>query len=214
MTAAQIIEAARNNLNAVSDNLWSDTELLTTLYGVELQLSRATRCIEAVSSSTTSVSGTSEYSKPTYAIDVLRVTYDGVKLQRITYDEYDVLHPSGTTTSGDPSYYVFFNDTLILDPVPSTTGDTIKIWSYNQPVTLAASDTPSTPGRYHDALVNGLTYAMCPKDLGHPLVVFWKDKWFTSIAEVEKHVKLRRRADGFATVQREEDALTTNFGII
>lgn len=213
MTPLEIVEAAQNNLNAVSDTLWSQTEILNILYMVELQLARKTRCIEATSTQT-STAGTADYSKPTSAQDILRVTYNGTKLQKISQEQFDQLNPTGLAQSGTPVYYTFFNDTFTLSPTPDTSALVIKTWSYNEPVKAGATDTLSTPSRYHDVLVNGVTYGMCPKDLGHPLTTFWRDKWFTGMAEVEWHVRIRRRADGFGRVSREEDALTTNFGII
>jgi hypothetical protein len=215
MTPAQVIEAAQNNLNAVTDDLWSQEELLTSLYLCEQELARKTRCIESVDETLLTQSGTATYTIPSYIMDVLRVVYnDSQKLQRITLGENDTLNPTGASQIGTPAYYSVFNEAITLYPTPDTDNLAIKIWSYNEPVKAIISATLSTPPRYHDALVHGLTFSMCPKDLGHPLVLFWGERWLRSIEEVKTHVKLRRRADGFAMVVREEDALTTNFGII
>jgi hypothetical protein len=212
MTPSEIIEVARNNLNAVTDTLWSDAELLKHLDNCQRELARKTRCIENVATDT-SVASQSDYTWPTRAIDILRITFDGTKLQRISFDEYDQL---GANLSGTPAYYMLFNDTVTLVPTPDSgaASKTIKFYVYSEPSTTTLASTLEVPTIYHDVLCHGVTYHMCPKDLGHPLVTFWRDKWFTGLAEVEHHVKLRKRADGFSVVVREEDALTSNFGVI
>lgn len=212
MDGAQILEDARNNLNALVDTLWSDDELLQSLYRVMLKVARRTRCIEEVSTTTT-VAGTDEYAFPTRCMEVVRVTYDGSKLQKIDRREYDSINPSSVSSSGRPSYYLVEDDEIILYPNPDS-AVTLKYWTINEPAVPTTTSTLEIPTRYHDVLVDGLTAEMCPKDLGHPLTTFWTGKFNSGIEEIAAHVKQSKRSDRFSIVKTEEEMLTGDFGII
>ena len=213
MTVTQVLDAARNQLNALSDTNWSDTELLQSLYRVMLYVARKTRCIENLYT-TTSTASTAEYSKPTRTIEIVRVTYAGTKLQMLDWREYDSINPSNASSTGTPSYYMYFNDTLTLYPTPSASGDTIKIWSIDEPDVPTSTSTLEIPTPYHDVLVTGLASEMTPKDLGHPLTAFFRDRYLSGIADIEAHMQRRKRRDRFAIVKQEEGSLVSDFGII
>lgn len=215
MTVTQILESARNNLNAVNDTLWSDSELLIKLYEAMLQMSRRTKCIEATDSSTVSVASTATYNVPTRSIEILRLNYSNRKLQRITEREVDQLvYNTSTPTTGTPIYYSLFADVVTMYPTPDASADVIKFWYYKEPAVPTSVSTLEIPTIGHDALVSGLTYKMMPKDLGHPLTVFWRDKWANDLDEIETFFKRRRVTDRFNRVTNEEGSLTTEFGII
>ena len=213
MTPSEIIEVARNNLNAVADTLWSDTELLKNLYLCELQLARKTRCIENTST-TTSISGTSDYAVPTRALEIKRITYNGTRIDPISLKQYDQINPQSNSLVGTPTYYIQFDDLITLVPTPDTSALTIKYWVYSEPSVPTLVSTLSTPTVYHDGLCDGLTYRMCPKDLGHPLTTFWRDKWFTFLSDAEANERRRKRGGGFTRVNCEEESVTTPLGTI
>lgn len=212
MTPTQILDASKNNLNAGSDSFWSESELLMSLYRVEMDLALRTRCIETIYTTTTT-SSTAEYTKPTRAIEILRVTYNGAKLQRIDLREYDSINPNSTTSSGTPAYYLYFDDTITLYPTPNDT-QTVKIWSLDEPSVPTISSTLDIPSQYHHVLVDGLTKEMCPKDLGHPLTAYWAGKYLDGVKWVQSHIRLSKRADRFTVVKTEEQMLATEFGVL
>lgn len=216
MTVTQILDAARNNLNATADTLWSDSELVNDLYLIQLQLARRTLCIENTSTDT-SVASTASYTKPTRAIEIWRITFDGNKIQKLNQREVDELTFNvSTAPTGTPRYYSEYNEQITLYPTPDSgaASKTIKYFTYDEPSVTTSSSTLEVPTAFHDVLVMGLTYHMCPKDLGHPLTLFWRDKWFNGMSEIEKEMRRRRRADRMAIVMSEENMLTTNFGSI
>lgn len=213
MTAQEILDAARDNMNAAGDTNWADTNLLNSLYRVMLYVARKTKCIET-SATATSTSGTSDYTKPTRAIEITRVTYNGAKLQLIDLRQYDSINPNSATSSGTPAYYLYYNDTVTLYPTPSDSSSTIKYWFIQEPAVPTAAATPAIPTVYHDVLVSGLTAEMCPKDLGHPLTAYWRDKYLAGVADIEAHMKRKKRGDRLAVVKSESDMLMNDFGII
>jgi len=214
MTCAQIIESARNNLNAVTDSLWSNTELLVKLYQVMLYVARETYAIEATDSSVTSTASTADYSLPSGALAISRLNYDGKKLQYVTERQWDELQfNTSTAPTGTPTYYKIFGTTVSLYPTPNTSALVLKFWLYKIPTAIpASSDTPTVPTEFHDVLVDGLTSQMTPKDLGHPLTLYWNSKYDNGVRSMRDLIKRRRRADRFVVVQTEECGITTNFG--
>jgi hypothetical protein len=212
MTNAQIIAAARNNLNATADTLWSDSELLLVLWRVGMDLARETNCMSQ-SFTTATVTGTSLYTAPPNAIEIVRVTYNGSKLSPLDYREYDSITPTATTSSGTPAYYIEHNGMLQLYPCPDD-AQAVKILDKEFPDSPSTSGTITIPAKYHDVLVAGVTYEMAPKDLGHPLTLYWEKKWLDGVAKVKSKEKLAKRGDRFARVKTEEQMVTNEQGVI
>jgi len=212
MTPAQILTAARNNLNSLNDTFWSDSELYSSLYRAELRLARRAQTIDNVYT-TTSVSGTAQYIKPTRAIEIWKVKYDGRPLQPITQREYDAMNPNSASSSGTPAYFMFYDEAFYLYPTPNDT-KTIEVFTYDEPNEITATSTLETPSVYHDILVDGLTFFMCPKDLGHPTTLLWKDAWEKGLAEAESYSRKRKKGTKFGVVACEETLNTSEWGII
>lgn len=213
MTVTQIVEESRNNLNALTDTLWSDNELYLKLYRVMLKVARKTRCIAAQPSANT-VAATADYTMATTVHEITRVTYAGAKLQVIDQRQMDAMNPNSTTSSGTPAYYLVRGRTVTLYPTPSAVGAYI-IYSYDIPSAVpTASTTLEIPIAFHDVLIDGLTAEMCPKDLGHPLTSYWAMKFQDSVEQMNSQIRKNRRGDRFAVVKTEEDCLNNDFGII
>ncbi len=212
MTGATIIESARNNLNALTDTLWSEAELLQALYRFMLRVARECSCIEE-DYTTTTVAAQAEYTIPTRASILKRVTYDGKKLTPIDRRQFDAMNATNSTSSGTPGYYIEEDSVITLYPTPDD-ALTLKVCSLDEPDVPTTSSTLEIPSRYHDVLVDGLTFEMCPKDLGHPLTLYWEKKADRGIAGIMAHVAKRKRGDKFAVVKTEEQMNSGEFGII
>lgn len=215
MTPGEIIEVAQNRLNAVTDTLWSTTELLKYLYLCETELAIRSRCIRSTATDT-SVASTADYSTPQTAFELTRVEYDGRALQDISRRQNDAINYNQTTAlTGTPNSYVDNGSTVTLVPTPDTSALTIRFRYYALPTeATGSSDALSTPAAYHHLLCDGVTAQMCPKDLGHPLTALYAAKWEKDLAWAEAHARRSLRGNKFAVVLREEDALSTNTGII
>lgn len=175
-------------------------------------MARQCRTIENIYS-TTSVAGTDEYIKPTRAMEIWRITYAGKKLDYRDFRYIDTMNPNDVASSGTPSFYSYYDDAFFLYPAPFA-AETIKVFSYDEPSVPVIGSTLETPSAYHDVLVDGLTYSMCPKEVGHPLTILWKGEWESGLQRVELYSRRRRRGDKFNTVKTEEQMLTTDFGVI
>jgi hypothetical protein len=213
VTVTQILDEAKNNLNAASDTLWSDTELYLKLFKVMLRFARRTRCINTSESQNT-VAGTATYTAPTTAHEIWRVTYNGSKLSVMDRRQYDSISPSQVVSSGTPAYYLLEGTTLTLYPTPDDV-QALKCFFYAIPSAVpTGATTLEIPAAYHDGLCDGLTFQMCPKDLGHPLTLYWQERWKEVLVEAEAQEKLKKRRDRFALVKLEEENLSTELGMI
>lgn len=214
MTPQEISDASRNNLNALQDTFWTDTEILGLMYQTMLEMARQTNCIDTIDTSVVSVNGQADYTKPTGMMEIWRITYNGAKLQRIDLREFDSINPNNNLNSGTPFYYLEYDSIITLYPTPDTAALQVKIWAYSEPVVPTAGSTLEIPTTYHDAIIIGTTFRMCPKETAHPLTEFWKLRWTESLAEVKAHVRRKKRGDKFAVVLTEENTLQTQLGII
>jgi len=215
MTPLQVITIARNKLNAISDNFWSDEELYNYLFMKESELAQLANTIENRYTAD-SVASQIEYTYPTNTISVYRVEYSSVKLSKIDQRQYDSIHSDqSTVVTGTPLYYYIYDRIIFLHPAPATAiTSAIRMYSYDNPNVHTASSSFQTPLEYHNALISGVAMEMCPKELGHPNRLYFERIWEGEKQRVERAEQTRRRGDKFARVLREEDLITDQFGIV
>jgi len=219
MTPIQVETVARRMLNAESSNFWSQAEIMDYIYMSALEMAQETFCIEN-RYTTTSVADQQEYATPSRMLGVKRVEYAGAKLKPIDFQRLDSINPNSTTLgTGTPQYYYYFDDSFGLYPVPSTAGDTIKIYTYDEPDVPTSSSVLEIPTQYHGKLVLGVAYYMSLKELGHPHVNRFEFQWNhvnnpnSAINQVKRAVKMRNK-DNFPIVKREEDLPGTLLGAV
>lgn len=215
MTPSTIETFARNKLNGLADDLWSSTEIIQNyLYDCCLEFSHEVKCIENTYSTTT-VSGTQEYSLPARYLDLVRVTYNGTKLQPISMREYDELVWPNTaaSTTGTPIYYYYFGETIGLYPVPDA-AYTLKTWVVQAHDAVTAASVLEIPSQWHHMLVDGVVSKMAMKEIGDPRASYYADVWKRHIMTAKMQWRTHKRGDKFAIVRSEECSPRSNFGII
>jgi hypothetical protein len=221
MTPAQIETAARRMMNAEGSQFWSSAEIIGDhLYMAALELATETHCIEN-RYTTTSVASQTEYALASRAISVKRVEYDSVKLRPISFLQLDSIDiNTNTTVTGTPQYYYWFDDALGLYPAPADSGDTIKIYTYDEPNALTtASSSIEIPTQFHGYLVIGTAFYMALKELGHPHVSRFEFMWNSSanrnncIVKARRSMRMRNK-DQLHTVIREQDQPSTHLGMV
>jgi hypothetical protein len=215
MTSAQIEAAARNKYNSTGDTFYTSSEIVDYIYQAQLELAQACPIIEAVYS-TTSVASQQEYSYPTNTTEIKRITYDGRKLQPITFRQDDAVTglDSDTTSTGTPEYYMIWNRTLYLRPIPATSSQTIKIFSINEPQVMTTSSALEVPSLFHMDIVNFVAAQMAYKDDNQRRGDVYMNLWEAAKRRAVAWTKRRKRGDGFAAVVPEELQATTQFGAV
>jgi len=219
MTPSQIETAARRMMNAVGSNFWSPEEIIGDyLYMAALELATETNCIEN-RYTTPSVASQQEYAIPSRMIAVKRVSYNGKRLDKISFEQLDLIQPdTGTAVEGTPLYYYYFDSSFGLYPVPDTSALTIKIQTYDEPDVPTSTSTLQIPTQFHQYLVIGTAYYMSLKELGHPNVSRFEWMWNhsnnrRSALQKTKASMMLQNQDSLPTVQREEDLPYTRLGI-
>ena len=212
VTPTQILTAARRKYNSVSDGFFSDAELLGLLWDRCRDLAIRTLCIERAFTTST-VASQRDYDRPTNAIAVKRIQYDGQRLHKITEREDDTLtlYDEDTTSTGTPTYYQEWDETISLRPIPSAVA-TLKIWAFCEPQELTISSTLEIPTIAHGTIINGMVADMVGKDENWAAFDRYELKFEKGVMELKKYLAKRKRTDGPAFVQDEEMLASTVLG--
>ena len=215
MTSAQIEAAARNKYNSTGDTFYSSAEIVDYIYQAQLELAQVCPIIEATYS-TTSVASQQEYAYPTNTSVIKRIEFDGRKLSPITMRDDDSITGllSTTTSIGTPEFYFIWNRTLYLRPVPATAALTIKIYSINEPQAMTTSSALEVPTLFHMDIVDFVVAQMAYKDENSRVGQLYEARWEKAKGRAAIWVNKRKRGDGFASVQTEEQHAITQFGVL
>lgn len=215
MTPGEISTAAREQYNAVNDTFFGDTELYSYIYDGSLKLAQQAYVVEGTYETST-VASQQEYDFPANILAVKRLTWNGQKLDPITFREDDVLTLTNqsSTETGNPLYYAIWNETFYLRPVPSTV-QTLKVFAYVEPQSvLTASQTLEVPSRWHMALKTFVLYRMALKDTNTTLITAYRDEWAQEIKDAKKDFLKRKRGDAFHVVKDVDMLAQTIIGAI
>jgi hypothetical protein len=205
MTPAQMETAARQRYNAVGDTNWSTSELMTLIYGACLELVRECKLVIQKKYTATTTAAVGEYSFPTNAVSLKRVTFDGKKLNEITMREDDslTLQNQLTTDTGAPEYYYVWSDVIYLRPIPTSVG-TLTIFAEANPQEVTSTSSLEVPANIHMGIVDYMAAHMAAKDLNWTFYDKFIDAWSRHKLEFRAFLRKNKRADGFVVVQSEE----------
>lgn len=152
-----------------------------------------TRCVY-----TTTVAGQAAYAFPSDFIQDIRVYYitqgsgptaSEQKIERITPNQRDLL----SDTQGDPGYYYFQGNNLILAPVPNRIVELHLEYSYLVADMVQQTDVPDAPAQFHEYIALLTVRDLMVKDM-RPM-----GNIQTKLNEYEmllKQISVQRSADG------------------
>lgn len=205
MTPLQIEEFCRKRYNAENDDFWSTGEIMDLIYAACMELANETGCIENIVTATTTASQR-EYPKPDQATSIVRVEYDGEKLEKISWREDDCITLSDTddTSTGTPRYYTEFEDSIYLRPIPDSSTATLKVYSINYPQAVTTSSVLDVPERYHLGICYFVLSEMYEKSKDPTGSDRFWNRWQQEIQRAKRLEKRRKRGDSFASVIVEE----------
>ena len=213
MTPASVVTAARRKYNALTDtDFFAEAELYEYLFRAETELAYHADCIEDTVTST-STTGTSQYTIPTSVYKIKRLTYDGAKLKPIDFRQDDLLtgSDSDTTAEGTPQYYVYFDDKVELRPTPNA-AQTLQWRVYKEPSIHTSATTFISPTRYHMAYVDFIVSEMHAKEKNLDSAQYYRTIWERHKAEARRIEKRLKRGDSFASVLDEDSLQGTLIG--
>lgn len=214
MTPLEINTAARQRYNAVGDDFWSDAEIYNLIWQACLELANEGLLIERVFTTAT-VASQQEYDWPTNAIAIKRITYDGKKLDQISFREDDTLTlvNQGTAATGTPQCYVVWNNVFYLRPVPSTVG-TLKVWAYVEPQTVSSTSTLEVPTEFHMSIVNFILSEMSAKNKNYEGFQHYRGLWEKDVIRAKKLAKRKMTGDAFQIVKNVDILPQTILGTV
>jgi hypothetical protein len=214
MTPQEIGEYARQQWNAVGDQFFSDDELYRHVYAAQMELALHSDCIREILTTST-VADQQEYSKPTNCVKIKRITYNGLKLFKVTDREDDALtlNNSNTTSTGTPEFYSEWGDSVFLRPIPAEVG-TLKIFSFNQPQEVTSLSTMEVPTRYHLKVADYLLWKMATKEKNFEAAGEYAALWLKHLKEARDFERKALRGDSFATVGDENTLPLTVIGVV
>lgn len=214
MTPQELVLYVRQQYNAVGNTFFADTELFSHIWTAQMRMARESLCIQRAYTTTT-VAGQQEYSFPTNAIGIKRITYNGVKLHHITFREDDslTLSNSTTTATGSPQYFSVWNKTLYLRPVPDE-AKTLKIFTYNMPQEVTSSSSLEVPEQYHQDIADFVLARMCLKDQNFQGEAAYMMKWNEAVIRCKRDQKKLLRTESYTSVQDLELLPTTVIGAV
>jgi hypothetical protein len=201
MTPQDVNTLARRKYNSVGDEFFSDAELYSYIWTAQMELAREAWVIERTYQATT-VASQEEYSYPTNTLAIKRVTYNGLRLEPIDFDEYDDLRGNTTTTTvtGMPSHYLVWNNTISLFPIPDA-AQTLKIYSFNEPQEVTSSSTLEVPAVYHQALADYLVWQKAMKDKNFEAAGKYEEIWTKTVQAAKRQQRIRLRGSRLAIVK-------------
>jgi len=216
MTPAQIKASIRAQAYETSAAFWSDEEIYAYMWQAECEVAALVECTETTDSTTTTVSGTVEYAKPTDCLIIKRLTWDSVKLKKITLSDLDAMDGTGyggTVSTGNPEFYYEHGANVGLYPTP-TSAKTLKFWHIKQPTELtAASTTFTVPQLFQHYIPDYCLYRMYLKDQDDRANTHLK-LWDENIGKAISKWKHSQHRDQYSVVRCEENNQVTSIGIV
>jgi hypothetical protein len=198
MTPSELEEYARQQYNAGGDTFFSQAEIFRHIYQAEMELATKSGCIKTVYTAST-VAATQEYSRPTNAIVLKRLTYEGTKLAPITLRQGDA-----DTATGAPTSYFEWGSSFYLRPTPDAVG-TLKIFTVDKPQTVSVGSVLDVPDRYHYAIADYVGWRIALKDRALALAREYKAAWERAVVDAVVHERKRLRGDEFYGVGDESE---------
>lgn len=202
MTPQDINQAVRERYNAVGDTFFNDNLVYDAIYQAQMIMAQECFVIENIYS-TTSVAGTRNYAFPTSTMTIRRVEYDGEKVIPASIDK----DPKTSTTevSGDPRLYAIWNNEIVFFPTPSATGDTILIYTYNEPQQVTSNSVLDVPSRYHPDMIDFVLSIFYAKDGNLQMSSFHRNLWESSLARIKRTRAKEKTSDELVVVADYED---------
>ena len=184
MTPSALLAIVRQEFNETSsqDSFVSDIEIYNYLSEGEMKLADHTNCTEKTDATTTTVASTADYAKITDTMNIIRVTWDGVPLSKITLEEATQMFGvsyGGSAPEGNPTSYVEFGANVTLYPTPDS-AETLKFWYVYEPPLLASTSTAfSVPTQFEYFLKDFALMRMYYKDedaqIGDKHLALWEN---------------------------------------
>jgi hypothetical protein len=161
MNVGDIKRRATNMLGDDAKLVFEDVDLMDYINDAQVDLCRKTDILRGTLLLAINA-GVESYALTSDVIDIQRVTYNGTKLYKTTWQEIDLFDPSkditglaGAGGAGVPTHYHREGMNIFLYPIPNFTQNaSLRVYYSRTPAVLAIdTDTPEIPLSMHEDLV-------------------------------------------------------------
>jgi hypothetical protein len=206
MTPADLETYVRRRYNAVGDTFFPQSEIFNFFYDAQMQMAMECMCIKSTYTSSTVVDQRA-YDWPDRAFAIRRIEVNGERILPNDFmsDDAQTGNNPDETITGDPEQYQVWGDSLYLRPVPDTAGQTIKIFSYDEPQDVNASTTIDVPRRYHFYLADYALFCMFGQDKNASMADRYERRWQNDKEMVKRFETEREIGDSFRVVKHEDE---------
>lgn len=199
VTQAQALTRIREQIDEPTAAQWSDDSIRRWINEAVKDIARRTKCFRD-SGTFTTTAGTTDYTITTKLVQITHVNYlaDGWPYVRpLTYIDVPTKDSFGWVAATWPQFYALWgqpgNITMILNPAPPSTGDTVTYYYYKVPTDLATSSTAdastalSIPEGWDDLIYLYAEYSARRRDQEGQLWVEAKQLYEQGLAELAKN---------------------------
>ncbi len=217
MTPSQALSRVRSQFSEDTAAFLSDVnDLYPYMSEAEMELANEVGFPQTTDSSTPTVSGTQEYTKPADCLRIEILRWNGLKLKKIDLQEYETIsgtYYGATVTRGNPVYYYEYGDIVGLYPIPDT-AQTLKYYYIKRPAEITAASTAFTvPEEAHPAIIDYCMFRAYLKDEDGRAKVH-QESWEQRKIKLKLWWESRKYRDQIVTVRDVNTLHTTDFGLI
>jgi hypothetical protein len=166
ITAQDIIDRVRRDLNETTAGFWTDTELIQWIDEAVREVVYRTRCLESGVSNIIVIEDTRSYSITSSFLDIEKVEYDmGLSdstvhktqiydLDRVPFSNLRYGHEK---ERGDPKVFSVWADTLYIWPIPRSDQSGNTLYLYQVPLPSGVTNSSSqieTPSYFDIAILH------------------------------------------------------------
>lgn len=212
MTPSDVLSRVRDQLVEGTAGFWTDAELYRYMSDGESEINNMVECYR-VSSTDTTVTGTSGYTLPTDCVAVTRLTYDSVPLKLVSRREMDALDMpgyGGSTKSGQPTHWYMYEGMAYLWPVPSAAKTIEYDYVASPPAITTASSQFAIPRQFHIPIQDYTLYRAFTKDQDAGRAEWHKREYMQGTMDARMREQRRRWAGGFPKVVSDRSYQTYN----
>lgn len=201
-----ILNTIRDQLYEAEEGFYSDSEIYTYLSEAESTMADAVGGVRTTSTISTSGS-LAEYTRPSGALEIYRVTWDSKTMDKININDVDRVEGDqygGVGMSGNPQFYYEDGDVVGLSPSPSSTKN-LKIWYEYFPTVLASGSTSfSIDDQFVYSLINYVLFRAYSKDNEQVQANVYLQLWNHSIDKAKVSYRQRERRNQRVIVKHND----------
>lgn len=216
MTPAEVLASIRYQLDETTASFWSDAELYSYMSDAEQEVADRFQCVE-LSTSTTTVASTQEYTAPADCQVVRRMTWYNVPLKCIDFRQKDALQFNsygGSDQSGNPESYYIWGDKVGLYPIPDS-AQALKFYYAALPARVTtATSAFATPAIFHPCYQDYCLHRAYMKDQDDSRSMLHLKEWERSLANAADKWVARCSENKIDGARDEDNFASTDQGMI